>query len=68
MSEIDRPFDAADDDYESVEGRYAKGEWATDVWDNPVRTDKPRCSVVEYDEHSRIVERPRGSIFDRLDP
>jgi hypothetical protein len=30
--------------------------------------DKPRCSVVEYDEHGGIVERPRRSIFDRLAP
>jgi hypothetical protein len=66
MPEIDRPVDAANDDYESVEGRYDDGEWATDVWDNPVRIDKPRCAVVEYDEHGRVVERPRRSIFDRL--
>jgi hypothetical protein len=65
MPEIDRPFDAADDDHESVVGRYAEGEWATDVWGRRVNMAKPRCSVVEYDEHGRIVERPRRSIFDR---
>lgn len=67
MPEIDRPFDAADDDHENVERRYADGEWVTDVWGRRVNMAKPRCEVVALDEDGNPVPRSRRSILDGFD-
>ena len=58
MPEIDRPFDAAADDHESVEGRYEGDEWVTDVWGNRRNLRKDWCGLTALDEDGNPVPRP----------
>jgi len=68
MPEIDRPFDAADDDHESVEGRYEGDEWVTDVWGRRVNMRKDWCGLTALDEDGNPVPREQHEIPDRLLP
>ena len=64
MPEIDRPCDAADDEHESVEGRYEGDQWVTDVWGNRVNMRKDWCGMTPVDADGNPVPRPRRQIDD----
>jgi hypothetical protein len=68
MPQIDRPFDAADDDHESVEGRYEHDDGVLrNVWG--MRVDgKSYCSRVAFDEDGNPVYPQGPTVFDRLQP